>query len=51
MQHPMQRIMNSVTQVTTNPDDTVYSEVDLEQLEDINEILVIKEENDDPTLA
>ena len=49
LQHPMQRIMNTVSQVTTNPDETLYSEVDLERLEDINEILT--EDDDDPNLA
>ena len=49
LQHPMQRIMNTVSQVTTNPDETLYSEVDLERLENINDILT--EDDDDPNLA
>ena len=49
MQHPMQRIMNILSQVTVAPDDTVYSEVDIERLNDIVEML--KEEDEPPEVS
>ena len=49
LNHPMVRIMNTLSQVTVAPDDTMYSEVDIEKLNDIAEIL--KEDDDSPEVS
>ena len=49
LNHPMLRIMNTLSQVTVAPDDTVYSEVDIERLNDIVEML--KEEDEPPEVS
>ena len=49
LNHPMLRIMNTLSQVTVAPDETMYSEVDIERLNDIVEML--KEEDEPPEVS
>jgi hypothetical protein len=49
LSHPMVRIMNTLSQVTVAPDETMYSEVDIEKLGDIAEIL--KDDDESPEVS